>query len=188
MFERHMCWKGLLMEPSERYFGGAFKHGGSGGGPASRPHSKFVHGAVVDSEHNGMELLAGIDSEPTNSVPASEEAQSMIALAKPGAKKVVGYSVASLLRELGVGWRGVDFFSLDIEGWEMQALNGLEEFRPTLMAIEVWRSSGATPLGSNREAVFQKMAELGYRRVGTEIESGAYSDVFWEYEDDGRRR
>lgn len=181
MFEQHMCWKGLLVEPSERFFGGAFKHGGSGGGPASRPHSRFVHGAVVDSAHNGVELLAGIDNEPTNSVPAEENAQAMIGAVKPEAKKIVGYSIAHLLRELGVGWRGVDFFSLDIESWEMQALNGLEEYRPTLMAIEVWDFNGATP--NNREAVFQKMADLGYTRIGKEIDSGIFSDVFWQYSD-----
>lgn len=183
MYERHLCWKGLLVEPSDRYFGGAMREGGTGGGPASRPESTFLHGALVDSAHDGAELFAGIDNTPTNSVPATDEGQAAIGAAKPGAKKIRGYSVASALRALGVGRRGVDFFSLDIESWEMQALNGLEEFRPSLVVIEVWTHNTAVP--ENPRAVREKMAALGYEELVGALETQAgntmFQDVAWRY-------
>lgn len=177
LFERQLCWKGLLFEPSDRYFGIADKWGG-GGGPSARPESLFINAAIVDSAHNKLEMYAGIDNEPTNSVPQSEEAQAAIKAVQPNAKKVFGYSVAHMLREMKVGPRGVDFFSLDIEGYELQALNGLEEFRPSLIMMELWYR--------NTVAVDEKMRELGYTQlyppsaIWTKA-SAIFSDTLWRY-------
>jgi len=164
MFERHLCWKGLLVEPSDRFFGKLpirFNGGESVSGAEARPHSLFVHGALVDTAHDGDELIAGIDDEPTNGVPAGKEQQGEIVaiLGGKARPRVKGHSVASLLHKLGVGWRGVDFWSLDVESYELQALNGLEEFRPSLLLVEVW-SKGPTP--DNAARVRAKMRELGY--------------------------
>jgi hypothetical protein len=188
MFERHLCWKGLLFEPSARFFGIPDKWGAEGG-PAARPESLFVNAAIVDSAHNGVELFAGIDSEPTNSVPQSDEGQAAIAAIKPGAKKVFGYSVAHMLRQLKVGPRGVDFFTLDIESYEIQALNGLEEFRPTVMVIETWnRGIGATEAEQlqNPANVRRKMIELGYTEQQPpaglwSAPTALFSDTLWRY-------
>jgi hypothetical protein len=186
MFERHLCWKGLLFEPSERFFGTLeMREGGIGGGPSARPHSLFLNAAVVDSAHDNKELYAGIDNEPTNSVPASEEAQAQIAGAKPNAKKIMGYSIAHQLRELGVGWRGVDFWSLDIESYEMQALNGLEEFRPTIMLIEVWEKTHGD--NENKRHVHEKMKQLGYVEEALpdwyEKPNDIFGDALWRFHD-----
>jgi hypothetical protein len=164
MFERHLCWTGLLVEPSDRFYGKLpvrFNGAEAVGGAEARPHAHFVHGALVDSAHDGNELIAGIDDEPTNSVPADSVGQGEIAAILGGKTrpKVKGYSVASLLRKLGVGRRGVDFWSLDVESYELQALNGLEDFRPTLLLIEVWTQA---PTLDNAARVRAKLKELGY--------------------------
>ena len=180
MFERHLCWSGLLVEPSDRFFGGKLRGGGEGGGPAARPGALFVHGALVDAAHDGVELLAGLDSEPTNSVMADEGVQAELAAIKPGAKKVVGRSVASLLRGMGVARRGVDLWVLDIESWEMQALNGLGEFRPGLMIIEVWNYNRITP--NNTAAVREKCAALGYvEEEPPAPNNGMFQDLVFRY-------
>jgi hypothetical protein len=163
LYESHLCWTGLLVEPSAAFFDCQ----------RNRPSSTVVHAALVDSQHNGSSLAAGIDSTPTNSAPMDD---SGVLAIKPNADRVPAYSIETLLQWKGVGSRGVAWWTLDVEGLEMQVLGGLGHYRPRVVIIEVWDID--TPEApQNKEAVLQFMAEAGYSAGRAISEKGVVPPV-----------
>ena len=171
LYESHLCWTGLLVEPSGALFECA----------RNRPASAVAHAALVDSAHNGSMLAAGIDSEPTNSAPVDD---SLVRAVKPDADTVPAYSLEALLAGQGVGPRGVAWWTLDVEGLEMQVLRGLGAFRPKIVVIEVWDVDTEGAPG-NKAAVLEFMRSAGYaegRAIGPRAQVPPIQDFLFLYE------
>ena len=166
LFESHLCWTGLLVEPSAAFFECE----------RNRPASTVIHAALVDAAHNGSQLAAGIDSTPTNSAPMDD---SGVLAVKPNADIVPAYSIETLLAREGVGARGVTWWTLDVEGLELQVLRGLGEYRPQVVLMEVW------DVADNKGAVMQLMKEAGYgagRAVSNKGREPPIQDFLFLYE------
>ena len=146
LFESHLCWTGILVEPSQAYFECK----------AHRPESAVYHAGLVNIASNGTFIPSGIDSEPTNSAPADANA---ILSIKPNADLVPAYSLETILRWEGVAEiGGVDFWTLDVEGLELQVLSGLGKFRPRIIIMEIWDTKDSL----NKINVLNFMMNAGY--------------------------
>ncbi len=135
-------WRGLLIEPAKSNIAKI---------QANRKRSAAIHAGLVSRRENGVRLTDP-GGNPMGKITT-------------GTGDVQGWALSSLLDELNV--TEVDFWSLDVEGYEIQVLNGVdfERHRPKFIVIEVW--------AVNRVNVFAVMNISGYELVvGWDVEMG----------------
>jgi FkbM family methyltransferase len=155
--EKYLGWRGILIEPAMKNIPKI---------QASRNRSVAIHAALVSQEQDGARV---------NDPGGNPEGKVSV-----GSGNVLGRSLSSLLDELNVTI--VDFWSLDVEGYEISVLKGLDfqRHRPKLIVIEVWNS--------NKDDVFSIMDQNGYFVIpGYDSEGGlsgfpkghAHRDYLW---------
>jgi FkbM family methyltransferase len=134
--ERFRKWRGVLVEPLPALFERCRRE---------RPRSRVFRCALVagDYEAGTASMLAANLTSLVRGAQKSPEADEEHCRA--GARiqdtlvsefEVPARTLTSVLDEAGAG--RVDFLSLDVEGYELQALNGLdiERFRPRFVLVE----------------------------------------------------
>jgi FkbM family methyltransferase len=138
--ERFRGWRGLLVEPIPHLHREA---------AIERPDSHVVHAALVAPELEGSEITlryGGLMSVVAGS-KASEAAEDdyvssafVLGLEQPQLVRAPGRTLSSLLDEVAAP--EVDFLSLDLEGYEPQALRGLDVRRhaPRYVLAEAWNA------------------------------------------------
>ncbi len=133
--ERFKQWKGILIEPIPELFRKCVKE---------RPHSRVFECALVAPEHEGKSLnmvFGGLMSVATT----DEDSEKVLAHASAGNRlgwdkcyevKVPGRTISSIIDECEMD--EIDFLSLDLEGYEDEALKGLdiERHKPRFILIE----------------------------------------------------
>ena len=135
--ERTRGWRGILVEPVPELHREAV---------LERPRSRVVNCALVASEHGAGEVAmryGGLMStvRGTHGSPADDSAfvapAFALGLENEYEFSVTARTLSSLLDECGVA--GVDFLSLDVEGYEAEVLRGLDLDRqaPRFMLIEM---------------------------------------------------
>jgi len=140
--ERFFGWRGLLIEPAISNIANIH---------ASRNRSIAIHAGLVARGDDGSKL-SDLGGGPMGKTTI-------------GTGNVRGRALSSLLDDLNV--TEVDLWSLDVEGYEVQALKGMDfsRLRPKLVVVEVWRH--------NRDEVFSMMTVFGYDLVvGYDVEKG----------------
>ena len=139
LFEREFGWKGLLIEPNSIKFNECKNN---------RPNS-IVENCALVSENYKDDFIKG----NFNEIKDGESLMAMIVddgdwvdndltIRKSYRKNyrqivsVPATTLTSLLKKYDVN--KIDFFSLDVEGYELSVLNGLdfEQFRPSYILIE----------------------------------------------------
>jgi FkbM family methyltransferase len=155
--EKKFGWTGLLVEPVPKYFR-----------MCSRArNARTVNCALgpVEKEGTELEILSGgLMSVPTAVQDRFLHGRSVRDHAAFGAREFGSQgpqivrtpirALSSLLDEAGI--QKIDFFSLDVEGFELEALQGLDlsRHRPTFMLIETERPQEvASFLGSHYDLV-----------------------------------
>jgi FkbM family methyltransferase len=136
--ESERDWHGLLIEPNK------FKALQC---QQNRPHPKniFSNCALVDFEYeldyvrgyfSGVEYEDGLMGQAIEGNPAFDERDVRWQPYEP--VSVPAKTLTSILDAHHI--RDIDFFSLDVEGFELNVLNGLdfEKHRPRLICIECW--------------------------------------------------
>ena len=122
-FLEQQGWSGVLIEPNPKLFQLLGEH---------RPRSRAVQ-AAVGAKNGEVDLLLGLDDLHSTLAPVLGDPLS-------GEKvRVPLRTLDSILAEAGVA--AVDFLSIDVEGMELQVLQGLnlEKFAPKLILIEEHR-------------------------------------------------
>ncbi|AFY54494.1 methyltransferase, FkbM family [Rivularia sp. PCC 7116] len=134
--ERFRNWKGILIEPIPHLYQECVKE---------RQKSQVFNCALVsqDFSDSEIEMMYGHTMSLVKGAFDDENIESeRVAFAgrklgfTPYTIKVPARTLTSILDEANVG--KIDFFSLDVEGFELNALQGLdfEKYRPEFMLVE----------------------------------------------------
>ena len=130
--EKYRNWTGVLVEPSKNQYNLCVKN---------RPNSKCFNELCSD--------VSGKD------VYFDHREHLMSKVSNSGHYKTKTRTLESILDESNIGEQ-IDFLSLDVEGYEMNILNGLniKKYRPSYMLIEIW--------DLNKEEVIDFLKQNGY--------------------------
>ena len=137
--ERGLKWRGVLVEAIPELYERCRK---------LRKHSRVFHNALVAPDYPEDEItmhFADLMSVTEGSMGTTERQQEHIDLGLECQKIDKSYTVHVPVRTLGsildeVGPPPIDFFSLDVEGYELNVLKGLniEKYRPEYILVEAW--------------------------------------------------
>ena len=122
LFEEVYGWTGILIEPSPILFSHLCKN---------RPSSQCFQCALGTFQENGTYVLGDFDGETRSSVNG-------LRLNRPAKQRVLMRSLQSILDEANL--RHINFFSLDVEEYELNVLHGIDFNTTTFdyLLIEVY--------------------------------------------------
>jgi FkbM family methyltransferase len=132
--EKFRGWKGVLIEPIPELYEKCVKE---------RPNSKVFNCALVSNEYQGKSVVmkrGHLMSTVKGALGEGEKEHLERAAHFHGTDAeevtVPARTLTSVLKEAGVS--DIDFFSLDVEGYELNVLGGLDFniYQPTYMLIE----------------------------------------------------
>lgn len=135
IYSKQRCWSGILVEPSIVSASAARNN---------RPLDVVVNAALVSPEQKGK-AKGSFDGSFTSKIGNS-----------PGGQEVDARTLSDILEENNI--RHFHWWSLDVEGFEMSALKGLDFTRwsPDYINIELW---------NNDSAVWEFLSARGYKAV-----------------------
>lgn len=160
--ERHRGWRGLLIEPIPELYRRCV---------VNRPRCKVEHAALVPLGHpqpsvemrycNLMSLVAGAMKSPeadAEHLRIGSEVQNV----ETYTVHVPARPLSDILDKHAIAH--VDFLSLDVEGFELQALQGLDfaRHRPTYMLVEARFRDEIDGFLAGR---YERVAELSHHDV-----------------------
>lgn len=161
--ERVKGWRGVLVEPIPELYRKCVRE---------RPRSRVFQCALVSADFAGesIEMRAGhLLSAVRGSLDSPEEEERHAARVRewfgmePYAPTVPARTLTSVLDEAGAG--EIDFLSLDVEGYELEALRGLdfERFAPRLLLVECLSESAELEVTSLLEPSYRLRDQLTER-------------------------
>jgi FkbM family methyltransferase len=160
--ERELGWRGLLVEPAPELAWAARR---------ARPGSHVSWSALVGPERDGGSIHLEYAGPMTRVGSATEHGRAHVIDAPAHLFTAPARTLSSLLDEIGEPV--VDFLSLDVEGYEADALRGIaERHAPFLALIEVGedderRAEIEDVLGERYEPIERPTSrDLLYRRLG----------------------
>lgn len=158
---RRHGWKGILVEPVPRLFERCNKN---------RPDSFCVNAALVAPEDSGavidlidVDLMSSVKS--TNNfafdemhIRSGEAVQGIIRTSVSTTGKTISEVITSS------GFLGIDFLSIDVEGFELEALKGFtkEEHFPKTILIETKQLELVLEVLNHRYELVEKLSEHDY--------------------------
>tara|TARA_R110002020_G_scaffold394715_1_gene604722 strand:+ start:18611 stop:19255 length:645 start_codon:yes stop_codon:yes gene_type:complete len=168
LLEQNLGWTGLLIEPDVQLYEQCVQNRDT--------RNMFYNAALVDKDYSMSHVMGTFSNVPQNYELAL---QGMIVYKnpdfniKPGAevRQVPAATLASILEELEIETR-IDLLSLDVEGSEIQALDGLdlEIHRPSYILIET----------TTHESKRQKIKNYLEQRQYSFLEQMTPNDAFYE--------
>ena len=159
--ERFKGWRGILIEAIPELFDKCVKE---------RTRSRVFNNALVSSDYRDSHLTLNYANLMTVAEGAMSNKGEVEAHLKEGLRVQPGtrtYQVqvpvrtlTSILEECGVDQ--IDFFSLDVEGFEVQVLRGLdfERFRPTYILVEALNDLAKVEIDSFLSSIYENVDQL----------------------------
>ena len=157
--ERIKGWRGILIEPIPDYFRECVRQ---------RPGSQVLQCALVAPDFAAKAVTMTFAESQSFVKSAGENAES---LSPPdAAEKARSYSVevpartlTSILSEQNV--RTIDFLSLDVEGFEIEAIRGLDfaMHKPTFMLVECLTPQALGAIQQQLQPHYELVAPLTHR-------------------------
>ena len=109
--EKERDWTGVLIEPSMNRFNQCVKN--------RSKSNVFVNAAIVSSEYDKNKIFGDFNGEPVSSVGAMRCSKYRNSL-----NEVNAVTAQSIFDKHDI--RSIDLFSLDVEGYELEALKGID--------------------------------------------------------------
>lgn len=140
LLEEQYGWTGVLVEPSKNLFAKLC---------ANRPNSKCFACALGSFQEDGTYVYGDFDGHMMSSLTNR--------LSRPKKQKVLIRSLQSILDECSL--QHINFFSLDVEGYELNILQGIDFSRTKFdyLLIEIYTSQ--------YDLILNFMADRGYNLV-----------------------
>jgi FkbM family methyltransferase len=155
LLEQTKNWKGILIEPSTNVFEKCVKN---------RPNSKCYNCALVAEESTIFikgdffgSLMSSVDGGRLNS-------KNLV--------YVKSRTLTSILDECNIN--KIDFFSLDVEGYELDILKGLDmnKYKPIYVLIEIYEK--------HKENIMQHMFSNDYELVCNLSDFNLDNNPYWD--------
>ncbi len=163
-------WKGLCVEAHSGYIELLAKN---------RPNSVICHCAAAEKDEDGVTFYANSRGS-LSTLDRSKEEEFKKGFGKFFTgfeeQKIVKRRLDSLFREFGV--KEIDLLSLDIEGYEVEALRGIDfnVYKPTVMVIE-------SDSPEHRRGVEEIIIPAGYHKIAS-----LANNIFYSMDEDMGRR
>jgi len=137
-FERFKNWTGILIEPIPELYYKCLKE---------RPNSVVFNCALVSDKYSQkevtmfysglMSIVEGARKSSINDIEHIKKGKEIQRNVNIYKVKVPTCTLTSLLDKVNI--EKIDFFSLDVEGYELEVLKGinLEKYRPTYILVEL---------------------------------------------------
>ena len=131
-------WHGLLIEPNYKKFTDCKKN-------RTNPKNIFYHGALVSSDYEPLTIKGYFEGESYGEALMGQVVDDYAAFNPENSRwqhreavEVPALKLSEILDKNKV--KTIDFLSLDVEGYELEALNGLDlnRHRPTVICVECW--------------------------------------------------
>lgn len=155
-FERG--WSGVLIEPSPDEFKKCKQN---------RPKSQCFQYACVDSSYSNPTIQGDFYGSPMASVDSQRLGnQPMIS--------VPAKTLSKILSMTNITQKPIDFLSLDVEGYELHVLKGLDFtiHRPNVMLIEIYNHS--------LDAIQNFLSEKGYKFIKNITNYNPIDNPHWD--------
>jgi FkbM family methyltransferase len=123
--EKERGWRGILIEPCKQAYDECVKN---------RPNSQCIHGACVANDYPNKTIQGDFTNySPMMSIDGKR-------LGNKNTIEVPAYTLQEILTTHAPN-QTIDFLSLDVEGYELNVLRGLDlnVIRPEYMLIEVYK-------------------------------------------------
>jgi FkbM family methyltransferase len=157
--EAERGWRGLIVEPDPEMYAECV---------AARPTAIVVQKALVPFGHSGGSIdLTILPSARSMSFVAGasvcEKARALAQNSKARTVSVEAVPLSSLLDEMRID--RVDFFSLDVEGYELQVIRGIDfaRHRIDVMLVECLAAEEIDVVKKELDPYFQFQAQLTQR-------------------------
>jgi FkbM family methyltransferase len=175
LLEREHGWSGLLIEPIPELADRCRQN---------RPAAMIEEVALVTEGHpdRTVEMTAGGLNSLVRGARASKDAERAWVAADGVSPRTLSVATNTLSRLLDRDKLApVDLLSLDVEGYEPQALDGLDlrRHRPRFILIEVW-SWTARAIADRLAAAYEQIAVLGHLGIEDASALGVPPGSMWE--------
>ena len=151
-------WTGLLVEPSPSAFAACIKN---------RPNSIVLNYALVSKDYPFPSITGDFDGHPMSSVNGKRRFNS-----SPSDVTVMATTLSKLLEICNI--TKIDLFSLDVEGYELEVLRGLDFniWHPTYILLEVNHLF-------YDENIFEYLKNRNYTNLGVFSDFNPVDDPYW---------
>ena len=167
-FEFHKEWRGVLIEPSKNVYEQCV---------ANRPKSTCFNCACVSDDYTQSEILGDFSGNLMSSVDGTRlHSNQLVSVQSATLKSLLDKVVPSQTHQM------IDFMSLDVEGYELPILKGLDlkKYSPVYLLIEVYDRDYDTIIDFMREHNYTMLVNFSnYNRRDNPHWSGEHNDYLF---------
>lgn len=164
--EKNNNWIGILIEPSIVAYNKCLLN--------RSEKNIFINTALVDFSFIGDSISGDFDGSLMSSVDGNRRNNSNL-------NKTRARTLTSILDEYSVN--KIDFFSLDVEGYELNVLNGLDfgYYKPTYILIEVYNKDYHVIMDKMNDSGYELMCNLsGFNKNEFPMWDGSHNDYLFK--------
>ena len=164
--EKEQNWRGILVEPSMFAYERCVENRNN--------DNIILNVALVSDEYNGDKIYGDFDGDLMSSVQGLRRRNNRMFESK-------AVTLTSILDEYNV--ENVDFFSLDVEGYELNVLKGLDfnKYNPTYILIEIYEKDKQEIFDFMNSKDYDFVCNLsGFNRVDNPMWDGTHNDYLFK--------